>query len=58
LCRLRRGRRRDVTWMPPMDDRNRLPCLEPTSEVEDTCAAAKCQPPEPPKRCAGRDWNA
>lgn len=47
-----RGRRRDILWMPPMNDRNRLPCLEPTSEVDNTCAAAPCLPPEPPKRCA------
>lgn len=50
-----RGRRRDILQMPPMNDPNRLPCLEPTSEVEDTCAAAPCQPPEPPKQCAGGD---
>ena len=51
-----RGRRRDILRMPPMDDRNRLPCLEPTSEVENTCAASPCQPPEPPKRtCTGSE---
>lgn len=50
-----RGRRRDILRMPPMNDPNRLPCLEPMSEVEDTCAAAPCQPPEPPKQCAGGD---
>jgi hypothetical protein len=52
--RASRGRRRDVSDMPPFDDVSApLPCLLPTTEIDDECAATPCDPPSTPKRCSG-----